>query len=299
MKTYRQYQPRYQAHRIKHAMYPRHIVSFSTGIPSAAVAYLVCQQHPDAIVLFADVLVEDEDNYRFLRDVEIFIGKPITTITGGLTPLEIADREAAAYIPNQRTATCTRKGKIQIIRAFMRTGDHLYIGMTHQDAANNRNLQAPIENWSKMGVTVHYPLIEQNIEPHSLAKELGLIPPRMYALGYKHANCGGCCVKQGRGDWLRTLQHFPERYAQYEHWEADKRAIQAEQGSKQYSFVRHVENGNNIGISLTALRQEQEARETSNINFFDMVDELNGYGCTVECGIGNAQELEQAFEEVA
>lgn len=293
----------------------RHIVSFSTGIPSAIVAYLICQQHPDTVVLFADVLWEDEDNYRFYNDVQRLLDRPIHNVSGGLSPLEIADNEGYSYIPNQRTATCTRKGKIQVIKDFMRDGDILYLGMTHVDKNNGRDLDAPIRNWSKIGVTVRYPLIEQNIEPHGFAKELGLEPPRMYSMGYKHANCGGRCVKQGRGDWVRTLVHFPERYSEVEEWETSKRLKQATRiivemalcasidslylltvnFSKLYTIVRKVIDGINVGISLSSLKAEYQ-NQHKHPNFFDMVDELNGYGCTVDCGIGDINELELVFQ---
>lgn len=291
----------------------RHIISFSTGIPSAIVAYLVCKQHPNAIVLFADVLWEDEDNYRFLDDVESLIGKKVMRLSGGLNPIEIASNEGYAYIPNQMTATCTRKGKIEVIKNFMQDGDILYLGMTHKDLANGRDLDAPIRNWRQIGVTVKYPLIEQNIEPHGYAESLGLLPPEMYSKGYKHANCGGRCVKQGQGDWVRTLIHYPARYMEVEQWEHNQRVKQAiriyfelyqcllhpmflaiTKLSKLYTIVRKVVNGANIGVSLRDLRLQHEA-EIRQPNFFDMVDELNGYGCTIECGIGNESELQIAF----
>jgi hypothetical protein len=166
----------------------RHIVSFSTGVPSAITAYLVCKQHPDAIVLFADTKIEDHDNYRFYKDVERLIGKKIVYLTGDKNPYQIANEEGYAYIPNQLTATCTRKAKIEIIKSFMRNGDILYIGMTNSESSN-RKLDAPIKNWAKVGVEVKYPLIDMNIDAHALADELGLKKPRMYDMEYTHANC--------------------------------------------------------------------------------------------------------------
>ena len=292
----------------------RHIISFSTGIPSAIVAYLVCKAQPDAIVVFADVLWEDDDNYRFLTDVERLISKPILKLSGKETPLQIAENEGYAYVPNNFTATCTRKGKIEVIKEFMQEGDILYLGMTHQDKANGRDLNAPIRNWIKAGVTVKYPLIDDNIEPHTLASELELIAPRMYTQGYKHANCGGRCVKQGRGDWVRTLIHYPERYYQVEQWELKQQYKQMirilveialyrsispiyliiAKISKLYTIVKKTVNGVNVGVTLQQIRNEYEAKH-KHPNFFDLVDEMNGYGCTVDCGIGNDRELKEVF----
>lgn len=292
----------------------RHIVSFSTGLPSAIVAYLVCKEHPDALVVFADVKIEDSDNYRFYEDVEKLIGKKIIYLSGDKDPYEIADNEGYAYIPNQMTATCTQKGKIEILRAFAQAGDIMYIGMDLKDVKRRRNLQAPIDNWAKDGVTVKYPLIEQGIDPHELAKELGLVPPRMYALNYKHANCGGRCVKQGQYDWLITLQNFPDRYQLSELWEQKKRYMQmnriyAEMAlyltinpiyliwckvAKLYTLVRRQRNGVNIGVTLEQLRLEYESKNKQ-LDFYSMLDELDGNNCTVDCGVGSPDELEKVF----
>lgn len=221
--------------------------------------------------------------------------------------------EGYAYIPNNRTATCTRKGKIEVIKNFVQSGDILYLGMTHVDKNNGRNLDAPIINWGKFDVTVKYPLIEQNIEPHTLARELGLLAPRMYTLGYKHANCGGCCVKQGRGDWIRTLINFPERFTRYEKWESKQRHkqmirilcemilyksinpiyIMLCKISSMYAFVKTTSNGETRPLPLSEIREQYESGKQ--INFFYLVDELDGYSCTIDCGIGNNEELEIVF----
>lgn len=290
----------------------RHIVSFSTGIPSAIVAYLVCQEHPDAIILFSDVLWEDDDNYRFYRDVEQLLNKKIVYLTLGKTPLEIADDEGYAFVPNSYTATCTRKGKIEVIRDFMQEGDILYLGMTHQDKAKGRDLNAPIKNWAKIGVTVKYPLIENNIEPFEFAKSLNLDNLLMYKLKYPHANCGGRCVKQGAGSWIRTLIHFPNRFDECEQWEQDKLQKQSTRIitemillaslsphyllfckiSSLHTFLTRQVDGVKYIYSLKDLRLEHEQAHRQP-SFFDIVDELNGYGCTVECGIGDDRELSQ------
>jgi 3'-phosphoadenosine 5'-phosphosulfate sulfotransferase (PAPS reductase)/FAD synthetase len=295
----------------------RHIVSFSTGVPSAVTAYLVTQQHPDAIVVFADTLWEDDDNYRFYKDVETLLGKPIVSLTGGQNPLEIANKEGYSYIPNSRTATCTLKAKIKVLREFMQEGDTLYLGMDLSDKKKGR-LASPIKNWGKVGVNIRYPIIEQNIQDvQAFAKSLGLNPPRMYSMGYKHANCGGRCVKQGRGDWIRTLENFPERYLEVETWEWEKITLQAVRVFFQmyiamlhpmniawvkipsmYSLVKRQINKQKVIAPLRYLRLEYLAGEIKSNRLLDMMDELDGYGCTVECGSGNELELSLAFDDI-
>ena len=49
----------------------KHLVQFSTGAGSAEVAWRVVAEHgaADTVLLTADTLAEDEDNWRFAKDV--------------------------------------------------------------------------------------------------------------------------------------------------------------------------------------------------------------------------------------
>lgn len=48
---------------------------------------------------------------------------------------------------------------------------------------------------------------------YSPLDQLGLRPPRLYAKGYMHNNCGGFCVKAGLAHWQNRWRVDPERYA--------------------------------------------------------------------------------------
>ena len=63
----------------------KHVVSVSSGVPSALAAILAIETYgkDNVELIFADTRVEHEDNYRFLRDVEAYVGKPITRIVEG------------------------------------------------------------------------------------------------------------------------------------------------------------------------------------------------------------------------
>ena len=49
----------------------KHLVQFSTGVASAEVAWRLVAEHgpADVVLLTADTRVEDEDNWRFGREV--------------------------------------------------------------------------------------------------------------------------------------------------------------------------------------------------------------------------------------
>lgn len=66
----------------------KHIVMYSGGVGSFIAAELVAKRYgtDDLVLLFADVLMEDEDLYRFNGDVERYLGVKLTTICEGRNP---------------------------------------------------------------------------------------------------------------------------------------------------------------------------------------------------------------------
>ncbi|OLZ50301.1 hypothetical protein BS330_28990 [Amycolatopsis keratiniphila subsp. nogabecina] len=67
------------------------VIQWSGGIGSWATAELVVRQHPDdeVTLLFAGVLIEDSDLYRFNADASERLGIPITRVCDGRTPFEL------------------------------------------------------------------------------------------------------------------------------------------------------------------------------------------------------------------
>lgn len=265
-----------------------HVVSVSSGIPSAVAAWRVLQTSPreDVRLVFCDTLWEDDDNYRFLHDVARWLDREMVTLTDGRTPLQVA--EDNSIIPNSMFAPCTRTLKLQMMRRYiadLQAAGHevvLHLGMDIKDAKKGR-LERPIQNWGEMGVRVEYPLLwkPRVYDPHAVIKEAGIDPPRMYAMGYSHANCGGRCIKQGKGDWRRTLTHFPERFAEVEAWEATMRA---QSKYAEHAILKVRDDDESTPLPLSALRAETEAADAHQMRLFAMTDDM-GAVCGVECGV--------------
>jgi hypothetical protein len=131
-----------------------------------------------------------------------------------------------------------------------------------------------------MGYKVDYPLLWKPYETRRytdvVRKDWGIEPPRMYRLGYTHANCGGRCVKQGQGDWIRTLINFPERFSEIEAWENDMRNNEV---NANYALLKRQTLKGRQPLTLTELRERYE-REHNDPVLFDMQS-----ACVV-CGIG-------------
>lgn len=268
----------------------KHVVSFSSGLSSALTAlrvrdrywpYLITPDCPIELV-FLDTKFEDEDNYRFMADFSVVTGMPITVLTEGRTPYQVFSEEH--IIPNHRTAPCTRRLKIELFRAWLETQEKpitIHIGY---DFSEMHRCEPTRKNYEGLGYTVDFPLLWTPIEfrPYEdiFKNDLGIEPPRMYRMGYTHANCGGRCVKQGHGDWLRTLINFPDRYAEIEQWEREMRQNPV---NANYAILKDRRGGDMTPLTLEELRKRYETDAlTAQMSLFD----LDAESACVVCGIG-------------
>src|SRR3954447_14324432 len=82
--------------------YGRHVVQFSTGIGSAEVLRRVveCHGRADVLALTADTLAEDDDNWRFAREVIRFLSCSWVVLADGRTPMQAGRDERV--VPNNR-----------------------------------------------------------------------------------------------------------------------------------------------------------------------------------------------------
>ena len=266
----------------------RHIVSFSTGLSSALTAERVLKQHPDAYIVFMDTQIEDDDNYRFMQDCSSrWINRyqpQFVTLSDGRNPFQVF--EDVRIIPNTRIAPCTFKLKIELFAKFVEPGDTIYIGYDYSEVDR---CEATTRNWEARGCKVEYPLLWKPIEHRKYAdivrQDWGILPPRMYGMGYTHANCGGRCVKQGHGDWIRTLVNFPARYSEAEQWEL----MMQERLGTDYTISKDRTGGETKPITLRELRQRYEAKQANTFDLFL----LDTQSACVKCGVGDFTESEE------
>lgn len=260
-----------------------YVISLSSGLSSAVMAEIVLRRHPGAYVVFMDTLVEDEDNYRFLDEwLEVFEAQRFVRLSDGRTPQEVWEEKQ--ILPNQKIAPCTVELKIKPFRNWLETlsGDTtVCIGFDYDEAHRcNKCTKA----YNEAGYAVAYPLIDWEIPARSYVdicrEEWGIKPPVMYEQGYSHANCGGCCCKQGIGDWLRTLKHRPDRFDSSEQWEEAAR-----QRHGDYAFLRDQTGGTVTPLPLPELRQRWKSGTISN----RVLNRLDFQSPCVSCGVGAVQ----------
>ena len=259
----------------------KHIVSFSTGLSSAITGERVQQKFDNVEIVFCDTRMEHPDNYRFLEDIQErwlkVYGNDVTILREGRDPYQVSSD--ASIIPNQKIAPCTFRLKIEPFAKYIEDlkPATIYIGYDYTEV---HRIEATEKNWNEKGFEVGFPLLWKPYElrPYTQVSrdDWDIEPPEMYALGYTHANCGGRCVKQGKGDWMRTLINYPELYRQAEEWEGKMRDHPIR---KDYALLRDQSNGKVRAMTLFELRQRHEQGLLQQPTYLDF-----NSGC-VHCGV--------------
>lgn len=256
---------------------------FSTGIGSAEVAWrLVDRYGPgDVTLLTADTLAEDEDNWRFAREVVAALGCRWVILTDGRRPMQVGLDERV--VPNNRMAVCSRVLKRELIRSHLDANydpvdSVVYLGFDWTEPERHERAIAPWAPW-----TIESPLLEPpyvgKLELLDLFRARGIEPPRLYRQGFAHANCGGACVRGGQAQWELLHRVNPARYAE---WEAEENRSRAAL-SKDVSILRDRRGGTVAPLTLTAFRERIEASPT----LFD-ADEWGACGCSDYFPVGAA-----------
>ncbi len=170
-----------------------HVVMFSGGISSWAAARRIADEHGTGglVLLFADTKMEDEDNYRFLPEAAANVGAPLVTIADGRDPWQVFHDER--FLGNTRIDPCSKILKRELLRRWVTqhcdpAATTIVLGL---DWTEGDRLVANRDRWAPW--TVRYPLAER---PYKFKAQWldqlraeGIEPPRLYGLGFAHANC--------------------------------------------------------------------------------------------------------------
>lgn len=258
---------------------------FSSGAGSWAAARRVADTYgtDGLVLLFADVrgdstdphVGEDPDNYRFLAEAAADVGGELVIVADGRTIWQVFRDKR--FLGNTRLANCSHLLKQEPARRWL--AEHadperttLHVGI---DWSESHRLPAVERGWQPYRVTA--PLTEPPyLDREAVLADLrrrGIAPPRLYDLGFAHANCGGGCVKAGQGQFIHLLRTMPERYAR---WEAEEAALRDHLG-KDVAILRDRTGGPVRPLTLTELRERHEARPEQ----LDLLD-VGGCGCFVD-----------------
>lgn len=253
-----------------------HAVMFSSGVGSwAAARRLADIRGPEnMILLFTDTAMEDEDNYRFLAEAASDIGARLVELRDGRDVWDVF--KDSRIIGNTRLSVCSRILKQEPARAWLDANcdPETTVVVVGIDWSESHRMAAVTRNYAPFRVAA--PLCEP---PYRSRDQIfadltarGIARPRLYDMGFAHANCGGFCVRAGQGQFAQLLRAMPDRYA----WHEQKEQEMRDYLGKDVSVLRDRRGGTTIPLTLRSLRERIEQDETQ-IDLFD----LGGCGCFV------------------
>lgn len=217
-------------------MSKRFIVSVSGGLGSFEALRRCLEQkgHAQTMPVFADVgsvfengecvSGEDEDLFRFLDDMERLLGVRIERIRSEKYASVWDAFFGERFMGNTRLDTCSKFLKRKVLNEWAaknHPGATWVIGYSWLELAR-------IELYRKWVPNSWFPNAER---PYVTSEDIsewlvehGVQPPRAYAEGFLHNNCGGMCVKSGLGQVYDLWRRRPRRYAFNERKELQFRA---------------------------------------------------------------------------
>lgn len=189
-------------------------VWFSCGAPSAVAAKLTLDQHSDVRVINNPVAEEDEDNTRFLRDVESWLGVKIERAINSKYPSCSARDVWAqrAFMSGPLGAPCTTELKKRARQEWEQTNkaDWHVLGFTVDERKRFDRFVAT-ERSNVLPVLIDAGLTRQDCL--NIIMEAGIAPPRIYSRGFPNANCIGCVKATSPTYWSLVRKEYPSVYA--------------------------------------------------------------------------------------
>jgi 3'-phosphoadenosine 5'-phosphosulfate sulfotransferase (PAPS reductase)/FAD synthetase len=247
------------------------IVMFSSGIGSWAAAKRRAETHgtDGMVLLFADTLIEDEDNYRFLHEAAANIGAPLEIIKDGRTPWEVMRKNR--IIGNSSIDPCSAVLKRKLLDKWRDANGSpetttVILGISWDEHHRLERVQGRVVPWRYEAPLCEAPYLTKR-DLLAWAKREGLKPPRLYDFGFPHANCGGFCIKAGQAQFALLLRTFPERYAEHEREEESMRNLVGD-----HSIMSDRSgDGQKKVLTMRMLRERIEAQQP--------IDEFEWGGC--------------------
>lgn len=193
------------------------LVCFSCGAASAVAAKrtveLYSQTHTIRIIN-NPVAQEDEDNQRFLRDVERWINHPIEHATHPKYPTGDVEKvwDDEKYMSGINGAPCTKFTKKFARQIWENNTDYswerdfIVMGFTADEERRSR-LFAKTERPNLIPILINEGLTKDDC--FRIVTDAGLTLPRIYYMGYPNANCIGCVKATSPTYWNHVRKMHP------------------------------------------------------------------------------------------
>jgi len=226
------------------------VVWFSCGAASAVAAKKTIEKFGgsnEIKIVNNPVAEEDADNRRFLKDVEIWLGRKIEIATNSKYPscsaVEVwKDRK---FMSSPQGAPCTMELKKHARQQWEANNkpDWHVLGFTY-DEINRYERFVLTERPNTLPVLIDQKISKQRCFEILAAADIEL--PRVYRLGYPNANYIGCVKANSPTYWNHVRKHHPDVF--------EARAAQSREIGAKLARV------NNKRIFLDELHPRQKGR---------------------------------------
>lgn len=256
----------------------KHVVMFSGGIGSWAAAKRVVANHgaADVTLLFTDTRMEDEDLYRFIEEAAANVGAPLVKVAEGRNPWHVFFDER--FLGNSRIDPCSKILKRQESEKWLQANcdpaeTTLYVGIDWSEEHRFTRLRDrhAVNGWVYEAPMCDAPYLSK-IDVMAWLKAEGIALPRLYQMGFAHNNCGGFCIKAGKGHYANLLRAMPDRFAKHEAMEQAIRVYL----SKDVSILTDTVGEKKTPLTLKDFRIRTEGG--AQVDAFD----VGGCGCFVD-----------------
>lgn len=194
------------------------VVWFSCGAASAVAAKRTIEIYGKTnrvLIVNSPIKEEDEDNQRFLIDIQNWIGQEILQATNVNYPsCSIVDVwEDRQYMSGVKGAPCTKQLKKEARYQWQDKNlpDWHVLGFTYDEIARHK-LFIIKETLNVIPVLASLGLSKPDC--FKILSEAGIELPRIYSMGYPNANCIGCVKATSPTYWNHVRKMHPETFQQ-------------------------------------------------------------------------------------
>ncbi len=188
-------------------------VWFSCGAASAVAAKLSLDfwgEGNEVLLLNNPVEEEDEDNRRFLKDCEQWLGVKIEEVRSSKYPSQscVEVWEARRFMSGVQGAPCTLELKKKARQEWenLNKPDYTVLGFTAEEKNRADRFRLTERD------TLLTPLIDNGLTKEdcfTVVQQAGVALPRIYSLGYPNANCIGCVKATSSTYWNLVRKEHP------------------------------------------------------------------------------------------
>ena len=193
------------------------VVWFSCGAASAVAAKKTIERYGannTIRIVNNPVAEEDDDNRRFLKDVQDWLGVEIEICVNPKYPdaSAVIVWDDRSFMSGPTGAPCTIELK-KAARQYWESQnkfDYLVLGFTADEVKRYERFKLT-ERDNILPVLIDAGLDKQDCM--NIIAEAGIAPPRVYKMGYPNANCIGCVKATSPTYWNLVRKTYPEVFA--------------------------------------------------------------------------------------